>query len=366
LYVLPHEIAKKATANWKVSNKYITVEKSCMATKTEVMKPGKKAISLAAELIQCGQVVAFPTETVYGLGANALDDAAVRRIFGLKGRPCDNPIIVHVSSIGMLQKIAKTNARELMLAKKCWPGPLTIIFEKRENIPSSVTGGMPTVAVRMPANKTALALIEKSGVPIAAPSANISGRPSPTSATHVLEDFDGKIPLILDGGHTKIGVESTVISISHSIAGTPAILRLGGFSYEKLQKLLPNVEIAKAQTGKNAPALSPGTKYRHYAPHVPLILVEKGEFETFASKLRVGEKRALFFGANFPKKTIAELAGMFEYFLYFKDGKTAALRLFEEMRNSEKKYDKIYFCEIEERGAGRAVMERVRRAAGKA
>ncbi|VVB58271.1 Threonylcarbamoyl-AMP synthase [Candidatus Anstonella stagnisolia] len=332
-----------------------------MAGKTKVMKPDASSISRGASLIKKGEVVAFPTETVYGLGANALDANAVRKIFLLKGRPADNPIIVHVSSIAMLQKIAKVDARALTLAKKCWPGPLTIIFEKKGIMPANVTCGLPTVAVRMPANKAALALIRESGVPIAAPSANISGRPSPTSAMHVLEDFDGKIPLILDGGHTKIGVESTVLSL----AGTPRILRLGGFSYEKLKKLIPNLEIAGHPKKIGGPALSPGTKYRHYAPSVPLMLVEKKEFGTFASKLKAGERRVLFFGPNFPKKTIAQLAGQFEYFLYFKDGENAARRLFDELRDSEKKYDRIYFCEIEERGAGRAVMERVRRAAGK-
>lgn len=329
-----------------------------MAAKTAVMKPSRKAIALAAGLIKSGETVAFPTETVYGLGANALDERAVQKIYELKGRPADNPIIVHVCSLAMLQDIAKTDSRSLSLAKKCWPGPLTIIFEKKECIPENVTCGMPTVAIRMPANRAALALIREAGVPIAAPSANISGRPSPTSAAHVLEDLDGKIQLILDGGHTKIGVESTVLSL----AGIPKILRLGGFPYERLQKLLPGVQIARAHK-EGEPVLSPGTKYRHYAPSVPLVLVEEKDFGTFGAKLKAGERRVLFFGPNFPKKIIPELAGQFQCFLHFKDGNDAARRLFEQLRDSEKKYDSIYFCEIREKGAGRAVMERVRRAA---
>lgn len=333
-----------------------------MEEKTSVLKPTARAISLAASLIKKGEVVAFPTETVYGLGASALDSKAVEKIFALKGRPADNPIIVHVCSLAMLKRIAKTTSSSILLAKKCWPGPLTIIFEKKAQMPPAVSGGLGTIAVRMPANKAALSLIRKAGVPIAAPSANISGRPSPTSAMHVLEDFEGKIPLILDGGRTKIGVESTVVSL----AGTPKILRLGGYSFEKLQNLLGEVQIAQQAQEKDSPALSPGTKYRHYAPSVPLVVVEEKDFATFGPALAPGEKRALFFGPNFPKEIAAGLSGSFGYFLYFKDGRDAAHRLFEALRDSEKKYDKIYFCAIEEKGEGRAVMERVRRAASSA
>lgn len=333
--------------------------KGAQENTTAVMKPSSASISLAARLILEGEVVAFPTETVYGLGANALDAKAVEKIFSLKGRPADNPLIVHICSLRMLQKIAHTSPKSLLLAKKCWPGPLTIIFEKKSAIPSIVSGGLGTVAVRMPAEKTALALIRRAGVPIAAPSANVSGRPSPTSAAHVLEDFGEKVQLILDGGRAKIGVESTVVSL----AGTPLVLRLGGFPFEKLQKLLAGVKIARGVHGEQSPALSPGTKYRHYAPSVPVIIVKEKDFRTFASGLKPGESRALFFGPNFPKEIVAQLAGQFQYFLHFRDGQDAAHRLFEALRDSEKKYGRIYFCEIEEKGAGRAVMERVRRAA---
>ena len=186
---------------------------------------------LGAKILREGGLVAFPTETVYGLGANGLDEEAVRRIFEAKGRPSDNPLILHVSSKSEVRKlwdVVPKTARILM--DTFWPGPLTLIAQKSKIIPDAVTGGLDTVAVRMPANKTARALIQKAGVPIAAPSANLSGKPSPTTAQHVYDDMNGRIPLILDGGPCRYGVESTVISL----CGVPTILRPGAITQEML------------------------------------------------------------------------------------------------------------------------------------
>ncbi len=236
--------------------------------RTHMLKATPSSIQEAAGLLRAGQVVAFPTETVYGLGANALEARAVRRIFAAKGRPADNPLIVHVSSRAMASRVAKDVpplARRLMRA--FWPGPLTLVLPKSRIIPGAVTAGLSTVAVRMPAHHVALALIRAARAPIAAPSANRSGHVSPTRARHVLADLGGRIPLILDGGPCRIGVESTVLDLTQD---PPAVLRPGGLSLERLRRIIPDVRV---QTASRRPA-SPGMKYRHYAPRTPLLLVE--------------------------------------------------------------------------------------------
>ena len=222
--------------------------------------------SLGAELIRSGELVAFPTETVYGLGANGLDSAAVQKIFEVKGRPGDNPLILHLSK--------KSEARTLWdgmpkaahpLMDNFWPGPLTLVYKCSARVPEEVTAGLDTVALRMPQNKTARALIQKACVPIAAPSANLSGKPSPTKAEHVREDLDGRIPLILDGGACRVGVESTVLSL----VGKPTILRPGGITKEMLQAVIGTVAVSDsvlAPLAEGVVAESPGMKYRHYAP----------------------------------------------------------------------------------------------------
>ncbi|MHA1684901.1 MAG: L-threonylcarbamoyladenylate synthase [Candidatus Heimdallarchaeaceae archaeon] len=227
-------------------------------------------LTKAARLIKEGEIVAFPTETVYGLGADALNAQAVKKIFDAKGRPADNPLIVHINSIKQLNQIA-IDIPEIVfsLAEHFWPGPLTFILKKHPRVPSIVTGGLDTVAVRYPNNLIAQKLIELTGAPIAAPSANISGKPSPTRAEHVYEDFEGKIPLIIDGGETTIGVESTVVNL---LVDPPIILRPGGITYEMLKKFIPHITVISSEI-KPEKALSPGMKYRHYAPLARLILV---------------------------------------------------------------------------------------------
>lgn len=266
-----------------------------MNTKVEFCDPhdiSKHTIKKAAELLKNGELVAFPTETVYGLGANALDPEAVAKIFIAKGRPADNPLIVHVSEIAQLSGIAKdVPPIALKLAKKFWPGPLTIILKKKESIPSIVTAGLPTVAVRMPSHPIALELIKCTGTPIAAPSANKSGRPSPTRAEHVIDDLSGKIPLILDGGPTEVGLESTIIDIQRHI---PIILRPGGITLEQLKEIIPEIEVYS--TGDDPKIekipLSPGIKYTHYAPKASLILY-LGNISHISSQIVIDTKQYL-------------------------------------------------------------------------
>jgi L-threonylcarbamoyladenylate synthase len=212
--------------------------------RTEIVKldekrPNETIVSNASKLIRSGEIVAFPTETVYGLGGNALDPSSVTRIFEIKGRPPDNPLIVHIADMRMLEEIViQIPLKAHRIIDKFWPGPITLVLKKSKIVPEITTGGLKTVAVRMPKNKIALALIRKSGTPIAAPSANISGRPSPTSAIHVKDDLDGKIKLILDGGSTRIGIESTVIDMTRRI---PVILRPGGISKESIENEIGKV-----------------------------------------------------------------------------------------------------------------------------
>ncbi|MBI4451451.1 threonylcarbamoyl-AMP synthase [Candidatus Woesearchaeota archaeon] len=231
-------------------------------------KPSEQTIEAAAQLIREGRLVAFPTETVYGLGANAFDAKAVRKVFRAKRRPADDPLIVHVASVEMLEHVvARLSKRAKTLMRKFWPGPLTIILPKGSRIPKTVTAGLPNVAVRMPAHPVALALIEKAGVPIAAPSANLFGMPSPTTAHHVLHDLHGRIPLILDAGQTKMGIESTVLSL----IGKPTVLRPGGVPFERLRKSIPNVRMHGFVGGTHS--LAPGMLARHYVPRTRLVLV---------------------------------------------------------------------------------------------
>lgn len=233
---------------------------------------GEKNISLAGDIIKRGGIVAFPTETVYGLGANGLDEDAVEKIFKAKGRPADNPLILHVYSIEQVERLVKSIPE---VAKKCiekfWPGPLTILLKRSNLVPDIVTAGLDTVAIRMPSHKIALRLIEKSGVPIAAPSANLSGRPSPTSFKHVVEDMMGKIDMIIDGGTTGIGLESTVLDLSGS---EPMILRPGGVTLEALKEIIPDVTLDPSieDMSSNIVPKSPGQKYRHYAPKSEMII----------------------------------------------------------------------------------------------
>ncbi len=248
---------------------------------TKYLSCGEEGIHLAADLLRQGEVVAIPTETVYGLAADAANEAAVRRIFEVKGRPQDNPLIVHISSMDMWKPLVTDIPDEAYrLAEAFWPGPLTIILPKSGRVPLVTTAGMDSVAVRMPSHPGARAVIERSGLALAAPSANLSGSPSPTTAQHCRRDLDGKVPLVLDGGECAVGIESTVISL----AGEPTLLRPGAITARQLSEAMGRpVAVSHAVTEPLAAGerpSSPGMKYRHYAPKARVVLVE-GEREAY-------------------------------------------------------------------------------------
>ncbi len=241
---------------------------------TEIKFPNNEAIQQAASLIQAGEIVGFPTETVYGLGADAKNASAVKRIFQAKGRPQDNPLIVHIANTeDMYLYGEQINEKARVLAENFWPGPLTIVVKSASCIAKEVTCGLDTVGLRCPENEIARTLIKFCSLPIAAPSANRSGRPSPTTAQHVFDDMNGKIPLILDGGACRVGVESTVISM---VNDTPLLLRPGIISREAIESVIGPIDISpaiEAQLPDDSQVQSPGMKYRHYAPNCPLHIV---------------------------------------------------------------------------------------------
>lgn len=242
----------------------------------------ESSLSRAGEILHRGGLVVFPTETVYGLGANALDGDAAAKIYAAKGRPSDNPLIVHIATPEDADKYAVTGEEFRRLAKAFMPGPLTVIMPKRDCIPLGVTGGLDSVGIRCPENKIARALIKAAGVPVAAPSANISGKPSPTRAEHVKADLDGKVDMIIDGGECTVGLESTIVKIAD---GKITLLRPGAITLDMLRALFDNVEVADAVTEKlaeNARPLSPGMKYRHYAPTAPLYLLSGSDEKRIA------------------------------------------------------------------------------------
>ena len=265
--------------------------------KTEVLRinskrPNESIIARASKLISSGEIVAFPTETVYGLGANALDPLAISKIYQMKGRPSDNPLIVHVADMKTLRRLVnEISPRDMRIIKKFWPGPVTLVLKKSKIVPKITTGGLGTIAVRMPRNKIALALIKRSGFPIAAPSANISGRPSPTNASHVKDDLDGKVKMILDGGNTEIGIESTVIDMT---LRTPVILRPGGISKESIEDEIGEVHFHHSLLGLHRRTKkinkSPGMKYRHYSPNARVVIVEGSRIRAKAKIIELTEK----------------------------------------------------------------------------
>lgn len=262
-----------------------------MVTKVQKVNPedfSKEELKEACDILKNGGLVAFPTETVYGLGGDALNPFAASKIYKAKGRPSDNPLIVHIADMEDLYKVADgITENGLKLAKTFWPGPLTLIFKKKEIVPSSVTGGLLTVAVRMPAHAVARELIRQSGVYIAAPSANISGRPSPVRAEHVIEDLDGRIDMVIDGGSAGIGIESSIVDVS---GADPVILRPGYITKAMLEKVAesvytdPVIESRVIRTDITAKA--PGMKYRHYAPKGELVIVE-GDIQKVTAKINM-------------------------------------------------------------------------------
>lgn len=338
-----------------------------MTMNTQVEPVSRESIAKAARLIREGELVGMPTETVYGLGANALSEAAVRKIFEAKGRPQDNPLIVHVSCVEEIPPLVKgipKAAKRLMDA--FWPGPMTLILPKADCIPRAVSAGLDTVGIRLPQSEDARALIAASGVPIAAPSANRSGKPSPTTAQHVLADMDGRIPLILDGGPCRVGLESSVIDATGE---EPVILRPGGITPEMVRAVLGNVRVDEhvmSPLREGDVARSPGMKYKHYAPSAKTIVFTGGEQAVvraicaqYDEAVLRGERAAIlgfdehdFGGRERISLGSAGCAG------------DAAARLFAALRELDMRGDTLALCEaVGLEGIGLAVMNRMGRAA---
>ena len=252
---------------------------------TQKLSNDQNGISVACEILKNGGVVAIPTETVYGLAASAYDENAIKSVFVAKGRPQDNPLIVHISDMEMLNEIALDIPKTaIKCAEKFWPGPLTMVLKKSDKINDSVSAGLKTVAVRMPSEKTAHSVIAKSRLPLAAPSANVSGKPSPTTANHVINDLDGKIDAVIMGEDSTVGVESTVITL---VGEHPVLLRPGAVTLEQLKEILPDITVDKAVLSEleaGQKAASPGMKYKHYAPETETFLVEGEGFSEFVNQ----------------------------------------------------------------------------------
>ena len=324
----------------------------------------------AAQILRDGGLVAFPTETVYGLGANALDETAAKKIYAAKGRPSDNPLIAHISCLEELETlVAYIPEAGRKLAEAFWPGPLTMVFPKSDIVPYGTTGGLDTVAVRMPSDPVANRLIKLAGVPVAAPSANTSGRPSPTTAQHVWQDLEGKIEMILDGGPVGIGVESTIVDVSGDV---PTLLRPGAITMEMLRETVGQVEIDPAIQAPPSADLrpkAPGMKYRHYAPHADLQLVE-GETgkvvetinELVKEKLVEGKKVGVICTdetkARYPRGEVRSVG------LRAKE-ETIAHNLFAVLREfDDLDVDCIYSESFSKDHLGQAIMNRLTKAAG--
>lgn len=320
-------------------------------------------IKIAAEEIKKGNLVAFPTETVYGLGADALNEKAVAKIFRAKGRPFNDPLIAHIADIKELYRLSKqVPLVALKLAKAFWPGPLTLVLKKSELVSDIITAGLDTVAIRMPADNIALSLIREAKTPIVAPSANLFGRTSPTTAQHVADDLDGKIEMIVDGGKTKVGVESTVLDVT---TRPVQVLRAGGITLEKLQEVIGLVKISKElEEGFR----SPGMLNSHYSPQAKLILVEKkGDAQVEEVRRLASEYKSqgVKVGIMAKEENQNKYNG-FEVKVIGKGSKLniCAANLFSILRSFDKERFEIIIAEgLEEQGLGLAIMERLRKAA---
>ena len=344
--------------------------------KTELAKVSDLSVKKAGDLLRDGQVVAFPTETVYGLGAWAFSPEGIRRVYEAKGRPSDNPLIVHVAPGMPLDGIVRSvpeKARILM--DRFWPGPLTLIFPKADEVLMQVTGGLSTVAVRMPSHPAAMKLIQETGLPIVAPSANTSGKPSPTSARHVLEDLGGKIPLILDGGECMVGLESTIVDLTEDV---PMILRPGAVTLEMLEEAIGEVALDPAvfhavSLREDQVPKAPGMKYRHYAPKGYLVLTDHPVKEVADWILRdltkEPEKQIGLIGSDEWTKKVWEACGEDERVQRIGLGPSGrmdeiARELFDGLRKAdEMDLPKIYGEAFQRKQLGEAVMNRFLKAA---
>ena len=321
-------------------------------------------IKKASDLIKNGELVAFPTETVYGLGADGLKENACKKIFEAKGRPSDNPLILHISNISMLYNLVENvDPKSKKLIDKCWPGPLTIIFKKSKIIPNIITAGLDTVAIRFPSNKIAQSLIEASNTPIAAPSANISGRPSPTRADDVYNDMNGKINLILDGGESDIGIESTVIDMSEDI---PTILRPGFFTFEFIKEILSDVKLDDSLVDNSKIPKSPGQKYKHYAPKAKMeVYVGERSEEAIKSKALELKEKGLKVGVLVFDQYIDDFKDYFSINIGNKDDLSYMSHvLFTSLRLMDMEDVDIILAQgVEEINLGKSIMNRMKKSA---
>lgn len=341
--------------------------------KTNIVKINKLSamdenIVKAAKIIRSGGLVAFPTETVYGLGANGLDAKAAAGIYAAKGRPSDNPLILHVCDFAMLADLVveiPETAKKIITA--FCPGPITMILKHKKVVPAAITGGLDTVGIRMPDDDIARALIRLSGVPIAAPSANTSGRPSPTTAAAVLADLDGKIDMLIDGGASTFGVESTIVDCTSLV---PTVLRPGAITMEMLTEVLGDVALDPALVGADTVPKAPGMKYRHYAPKAPLIVI-KGVGKTLVDRFLSEIHEAVLQKKNIGLIVSAELAKKLptdcETFIYGSQTELSSIAasLYEGLRSFDDKKVDILFAEgTTEVGIGLAIMNRLNKASG--
>ncbi len=327
----------------------------------------KESVSHAGTVLRNGGLVIFPTETVYGLGGNATSDTAAAAIYAAKGRPADNPLIIHVADPADAKKYAFTSPVYDILAKAYMPGPLTVIMKAKETVPLTVRAGLDTVAVRCPAHPVANLLIREAGVPIAAPSANLSGKPSPTCAEHVREDMQGRVDIILDGGSSEVGLESTIVKIEDD--GSLILLRPGAITVQSLRKLFSNVSVSPAVTAmlaKGEVALSPGMKYRHYAPNAPVYLLKGNTDKKMAYiRSRLHHHCAVLCYNEEMDDFLTMLPPDNLYLLGpTQDRTTHAHRLFFLLREADKMdYEAIYAPLPEKKGIGLALYNRMIRAA---
>ncbi|MEX1279851.1 MAG: L-threonylcarbamoyladenylate synthase [Acidimicrobiia bacterium] len=314
---------------------------------TRLLPPTDDGLDTAATLLRAGGLVAFPTETVYGLGADALDADAVGRVFEAKGRPADNPLIVHLADgDGLAGVVAHITPLARRLAAEFWPGPLTLVLDVHPDVSAITTGGLDTVAVRVPDHPVAVALLAAAGVPVAAPSANRSGRPSPTTAAHVMADLGGRIEAVVDGGPCTIGLESTVVDARGDL---PVVLREGAVTRE---------ELGIVESGDGEVGLSPGTRHRHYQPTCRVEVAEPGTAGALARELAAGGEQVGILAASAAPAGVAELGR-------FDDAGALAAMLYDALRRAEDAdLDVVVVEAVAERGVGRAVMDRLRRAAG--
>lgn len=339
--------------------------------KIDRQKPDKELLREAGRLLADGALVAFPTETVYGLGGDGLQESAAARIYAAKGRPSDNPLILHIAEIADMEKLA-IDIPELAyrLAEKFWPGPLTMILKKGEIVPYTTTGGLDTVAIRMPSDEIAREIIRASGTYIAAPSANLSGRPSPTKAEHVIEDLSGRVEMIVDGGDSDIGLESSIIDLSGDV---PMILRPGYITKEDFEQIVAEVEYDSAvlatKPQESVVAKAPGMKYRHYAPKGQITIVE-GEASAVVKKINAlaaeQQAKGIRTAVLCAEETKAQYVCDCVYSLgSLKSEKEISAHLFAALRSFDTEQMEVIYSEsFENTKLARAIMNRLRKAAG--